>query len=224
LYLKVFVLDTTGILNNREAIHSDMRPNRHPEEQWSPTFAEDMKRLYERAQKVVDEAEEAKKKEPGKEDELYERYLAVLRNEVFCAGCLGPGTGAADADTYLQKLGRIYGKFDQVEMDLDGMSFEEFVTMATRAAKVLDKNKYSISKKIEEHPKWKGFDIKVRDDPAKVAKGLEEFGLTWDNVFHFEMIEQYYDVYRCKMLIDPMNKKLIIKGRMDFVDQVLERN
>jgi len=219
----VFVLEMTGILNYREVIHIGMQPRRHPEEQWSPTFREDEKALYERAQQVIDEATAAKKKEPGKDEELYERYLSVLRDEVFRGGCLGPATAAADADTYLEKLGQIYGKFDKVEMGLEKMSFEEFVILASRAAKVLDKKKYSISKEIEEHPKWKGFDIRVRDDPAKVAKGMEEFGLTWDNVYHFELIEQYYDVYRCKMEIDRMNKKLIIKGHMDFVDHVLDR-
>jgi hypothetical protein len=196
-----------------------MRPDR--EVQKNPHFEAEMRALYERAQKVVDEAFKARKKDPAAANSIYENAMDRLKNEVFRDGCLGPGTGAADPYPYFEQLGKEFGRFDSREMDLRKVSIEEFVRIAHRAAKFLGENKYGIAKMVEERPGWKGFDIKVESDPAKVARELEEWGLKWDKVYHFEISETYYDIHRCKFEIIRFQQKAIVKGRKEFVDEVM---
>jgi hypothetical protein len=92
--------------------------------------------------------------------------------------------------------------------------------MAHRAAKALKIKKYTITMNVEGDPSWKIFDVKPFKDPAKVAK---EIGLPLDKVNHFEIIEQYYDVFRCSLKVNKSKQVAVLKGRKEFVDEVLER-
>jgi hypothetical protein len=182
---------------------------------------EDIERLGKEAEGVIQLAIQERDRNPDMTDEIFETAISRIKNEIFGSGALGPATGAADPDPYIEQLGQAFDRFDERVLE-KGLSLETVIEVAHRAAKDLNIKKYSIGKVADTPAGSKFVDIKVRMEPSKAMVVLGTEGLTMDNLNHLDIEEQYFDIFRCRVYFDGKTKQLVVRGRKDFVDEVME--
>lgn len=194
---------------------------RQKEEQHIDGLDEDIQRLNNEADGVVQLAIREKDKDLSRADEIYEEALNRIREDIFHDGCLGPATAAADPMPYLERLGEAFGKFEERVIS-DELDLRLLIEVAQRAASTLGENKYIIGRRVDTPAGPKYMDLKTNLAPDKALHKLEAAGVTMDNLVHLDILEPYFDVFRGQVFYDPKKRLLSVKGRTEFVRKALD--
>jgi hypothetical protein len=191
------------------------------EEQTTDGLDEDIERINNEADGVVQLAIQEREKHPDRADEVYEEALNRIRNEVFRDGALGPGTGALDPVPFLERLGEAFGRFEERTVS-EHLDLRTIIEITQRAADAMGEKKYSLGQRADTPSGMKMVDVKVSLPPDKALHKVEAAGVCMENLVHLDLLEPYYDVFRCHLFYDPEDMRLTIKGRTEFVREALD--
>ena len=109
--------------------------------------------------------------------------------------------------------------FREIRITAD-LTLGKLVRLAHRAAIDLEKDTFFII--TQKANVQKIFEFETKSTAKDILVRLTSLGLTFESIVYLDIEEQYYDLYRCRLLFDAKDKELIIRGRSDFVDGVLE--
>lgn len=181
---------------------------------------EEMERLNNEADGVIQLAIKEKEKHPERAEEIFEEALSRIKEDIFGPGRLGPASGSLDPAPFFERLGEAFGKFDE-EVISDDLDLRTIVEVAHRAARSFGEKRYILGQRADTPAGFKTIDLKTDLPPDKALHKLEAAGITMDNLVHLDLTEPYFDVYRGQVFFDADRRLLIIKGTTEFVREAL---
>lgn len=174
--------------------------------------------LENKATEAVNQALKELESNPENIEQIFETYYNIINKNIFGGGCLGPATAAANPNPFLNKLGKACDKYNKVIFS-DELILSGLVIMALKAAQFLEINDFYIV--ADEEGKQSMIKVNSTQDYNDVIELLIYKEISLDSIVSLEIIEPYYEMFRCHFFYEKEKAILKVEGRSEFVNAVI---